>query len=273
MILNKLHFISFFIIALIFAVACNPTKKILKSDDNEYKYNKALEFYENEKYDRAMPIIENLIPQYVYTKKGEELYYMYAMAHYHVQDYILAGYYLKKFTSKYPSSDKGEKALFLSALCYVHESPNYSLDQAETRNAINELQLFMNKYPNTNRKDTCNQIIDRLNSKLERKEYEKTKLYFQTGNYKAAVVSVKTNLDLYPNTIYKEDLMYMLVKAGYLLAENSIFSKKLERYEATIKSYRTFATAFPESKHLKELTNYNNKAVQEAALLRNESDS
>lgn len=253
--------------------ACNPVQKIIKSEDKDYKYDKAVEFYETGKYDRAMPIIEHLIPQYNYTDKGEKLYYMYAMSHYEVQDFILAGYYLKKFTTKYPMSDKAEKALFTSALCYVKESPSYSLDQTDTRNAINELQLFMNRYPNTDKRDTCNKIMDRLNLKLERKEYEKSKLYFQTENYKAAVVSIKANLDIYPNTVFKEELMYMHVKASFLLADNSIDSKKLQRYEDTIKSYRKFASSYPESDYMKELTRFLNRSVQAANQIREKSDS
>lgn len=271
--MRNFHTYFFIFIGLILLSSCNPTQKIIKSEDTEYKYDKAVEFYENEKYDRAMPVIEHLMPKFSYTDKGEELYFMYAMSHYKVRDYILAGYYLKKFTSKYPTSSKAEEALFLSAMCYVHESPNYSLDQTDTRNAINELQLFLNRFPNTEKKDTCNEVIDRLNLKLERKEYEKSKLYFKTENYKAAVVSIKANLEIYPNTVFKEELMYMLVKAGFLLADNSISSKKLERYEDTIKSYRNFAKSFPESDYLKELSKFENRAVQGANLMRELGDN
>ncbi len=48
--------------------------------------------------------------------------------------------------------------------------------------------------------------------------------------------------------------MYLSVLSHYELAINSIESKKTDRLNETLKSYRKFVATFPDSDYLKELT-------------------
>ena len=142
-------------------------------------------------------------------------------------------------------------------------SPEPSLDQTETKKAIDELQLFMNRYPNTAKMDTCNSLVKTLRDKLEVKALDGAKLYFQMEQYKAAKVALKNVLVDYPDTKYKDDVLLYMVKSNYNLAVNSIDSKKEERFKETIKSYHTFADAFQGSSKLKEAESMYNTAVKE----------
>ena len=47
--------------------------------------------------------------------------------------------------------------------------------------------------------------------------------------------------------------MYYIVKSSFLSAENSVSSKRLDRYMATLDTYYTFVMEFPESKYKKEV--------------------
>lgn len=144
--------------------------------------------------------------------------------------------------------------MFLAALCSVHNSPQYSLDQTETYNALDGLQIFIDMYPNSSRIDTCNVIMDNLRAKLERKQFEYAKLYYQTENYKAAVVALEATLEKFPESRYEEEVRYLLVLSNYYLAINSISSKKLDRLHETLKSYSKFVAEFPSLKSAKNLT-------------------
>jgi outer membrane protein assembly factor BamD len=55
----------------------------------------------------------------------------------------------------------------------------------------------------------------------------------------------------------------LIVKSGYLLADGSIDSKKIERFRATTESYINFANAYPESNWLKEAQSYFDKSVNQ----------
>jgi outer membrane protein assembly factor BamD len=109
--------------------------------------------------------------------------------------------------------------------------------------------------------------MDRLRGKLELKQFENSKLAYRTEDYKAAVVMFDATLEKYPNSIYKEEILYLKVKSSYLLAINSVLSKKMERLEATLKSYRTFVAAFPDSDWRNEVEGFKVKTEKEIEVL------
>jgi len=260
------HIIIKSIIAIILFAgvgSCSEYNKVLKHGTNEAKKDSALVYYEKDKYLQTVTLLEDVIPYYKLTPSGENLYYVYCMANYKMGDYYLSGYYWKRFINQYPTSKHVEEATFHSALCAVNNSPEYHLDQTETLNALDELQIFIDIYPESSRMDTCNQIMDRLNAKLEKKQYENSKLYYKTEQYKAAVVAFEGTVEKYPNSIYKEEMLYLSVKSSYLLAINSIDTKKLERLKATLKSYRTFVAAFPESDWITDVDDIKDKTEKE----------
>jgi outer membrane protein assembly factor BamD len=83
--------------------------------------------------------------------------------------------------------------------------------------------------------------------KLEVKDFHAAKQYYHMRNYQAARVAFKNFNREWPNSKYREDAMYFILKSDYDLAMNSVESKKLERLNEAIKSYHNFADAFPQS--------------------------
>ena len=56
----------------------------------------------------------------------------------------------------------------------------------------------------------------------------------------------------YPDTRYREELMFLILKSSYLLADNSIPEKQRERYQAAVDEYYSFIGEFPEGPHSRE---------------------
>lgn len=235
-------------------VSCSEYEKVLKGDDYVKKYKMAVKLYEDKKFVKAVPLFEESISIFSkLSEKGEKAYYYLCYSHYFMQDYALAAYYFKNFTITYPTSEHTEECAFMSANCKVQSSPRSSLDQSNTLGAINELQAFMNRYPKTERKDTCNFIIGGLREKLENKAFESAKLYYNMEDYAASSVAFTNMLSNFPDTDRREEVLFLVVKSNYNLAYNSIASKKVERFEETIKSYTKFVDNFPKSKKISEL--------------------
>jgi outer membrane protein assembly factor BamD len=235
---------------------CSEYNKVLKSTDINYKYTKAKEYYDQEYYYKSLPILEELIGLTRGTQLAEDVYFLYSKSHFGVKDYYLANYYLKTFTKTFGNSPRSEECLFLAAECSYQLSPTYSLDQTDTRNAIDEYQLFLDKYPNSHLKDSANHQMERLSMKLEQKAYENAYQFAKTLKYKAATSALKDFIREYPGSIYREEAMYLIVKCQYMLAEGSIEEKKLERMRAVAENYRTFAAAFPNSAFLSDAETY-----------------
>src|SRR5690606_9467880 len=119
--------------------------------------------------------------------------------------------------------------------------------------AIEQFQLYLDLYPASQKVDECNRFIDELRAKLERKSYENARLFYTIGYYPAAIISLKNSLRQYPDTDFREDIEFLILKSNYLYARNSIPSKKEERYNDTMMAYQSFVEQFPESKYTEEV--------------------
>ncbi|MFN3916705.1 MAG: outer membrane protein assembly factor BamD [Flavobacteriales bacterium] len=266
---RRLFIFSFLVSVL---VGCSDYSKIMKSSDYELKYQKAKEYYVKKDYMKALPLFEELLSVYRLDKKSEEIYYYYAKTNYGLKDYYMANYYLKSFARNYPESPNAQEALFLAALCSVKNSPEYSLDQSETYKALDEIQLFMDRYPESSRIDTCNLLVSELRKKLERKAYERCKLYYRTKNYNSAVVSFNAMLKDFPDTKYREEAMFVVVRSSYFYAMNSVPSKREERLAETLKFYNKFADSYPSSKNGREAETYYKNAVKELERIKEQKE-
>jgi outer membrane protein assembly factor BamD len=245
---------------IILLTSCGGFNKIVKSDDYALKQEKAAVYFANGQWDRSATLYEQIYQRYSKGAIGEESYFKLAKSHYFLEDYYLAGYYFSNYRERFFLSPYAEEATFLSAMCAVKNSPNYSLDQADTYKALNELQVFIDLYPKSNLVDSCNRIMDRLQGKLEQKKYESAKQYYKMQNYRSSAVAFDALLEEFPATNKREEAMFLALKSVFLLAQNSVDSKKSDRYSDTIKRYRKFASLFPQSKYLKEAEGYSKQA-------------
>lgn len=243
--------------------ACSDYNKVLKSDDYDRKFELANQYYENpakSAQGKAIGLYEQVYQRFARSGKGELAYYRIGKAYYNTEDYYMGGYYLGNFPKRFPASVKCEEALFLSAMCAVNNSPEDILDQTETEVALNNLQQFIDRYPESKLVDSCNNIIDRLNFKLETKEFKSIELYDHTENYRSAVTTALDFIKNNPLSTYREKVHFYLVRNSFYLAKNSVESKKEDRINKTIERYQQFLKKFPDSKDLKELTTLAKKA-------------
>lgn len=245
------HWILFLILSILIS-SCSDYQKILKSSDYELKFTKANEYYEKGDYTRAVALYDELITIYKGTGKAEELFIKYSYCYFHTKDYLTAGHYFSSFAQTFRNSTYTEEAEYMTAYCYFKDSPPPSLDQSNTLKAIAEMQAFINRHPSSTRVKEANEIIELLRDKLEEKSFQSAKLYFQLENYKAAIQALKISAQEYPDSRHREEILFLILKSSYLLAENSIESKKTERYQNTEKEYYNFVAAFPESQNRKE---------------------
>jgi outer membrane protein assembly factor BamD len=242
-----------FILVISLSVSsCSKYNRLLKSNDYELKYNKAIEYYEKQKYANALTLFEELITIYRGNEKGEKVMLYYAYCQYGLDDYILASYHFKNFVRTYPNSEHAEEAMYMNAYCYQLNSPESSLDQSNTISAIEEFQLFANMYPKSNRITECNANIDKLRLKLETKAFDNAKLYYNMGDYKSSIVAFENILKDYPDTRYRDEVSFMALKSNYLLAINSIEEKQLERLRGTVDVYYKFIDKFPKSQFINQ---------------------
>jgi len=209
------------------------------------KYNKSIEFYDKGDYYRAQQLFDQILVFYKGTDKAEKISYYNAYCYYKQEDYILAGYYFNSFVTTFPTSQFTEECAFMSAYCSYMDSPIFSLDQTNTTAAISSLQLFINQYPNSQRLEQCNQLIDELHGKLEKKAFNIAMLYYRMDDYKATIISLNNLLKEFPDTKEREKVLYSLLDAKYKYAINSVPEKRKERFENALEAYHVISSEYP----------------------------
>jgi len=74
---NIFYLVGVVLIAIGAFTSCGEYNKVLKSTDANLKYSKGMEYYEQGRYERALPLFEELISLYRGTTKSEKIYFYY----------------------------------------------------------------------------------------------------------------------------------------------------------------------------------------------------
>lgn len=252
---------------LFMALGCNGYNDVLKSTDPDYKLERAIGFIDSSQCYGALMVLEDLMNLTRGTSQGREVQYHHARAQYCLGDYYLARYYFKQFARTYPDDERSEQAEFDAALCSFRLSPGPSLDQTETRTAIEELQLFMDRHPGSPLRDSCQHMVDQLRNKLERKSFESAALYHKTEQFKSATIALQHALKDFPDSPYREEMQWLILDSHFQYAEQSTERRKLERYNEAIEAFLSFVARYPESRHMDKAQRIYDACVAEVTRL------
>ena len=86
---NRLLILS--LLAFVAFTSCNDFNRLVKSTDNEMKYEVAVDYYERGDYNHALQLFDLLQASFRNTPRGESITYKTALCYYHQDDYEIAG--------------------------------------------------------------------------------------------------------------------------------------------------------------------------------------
>lgn len=264
----KKTFLPALLLLLLLLASCSKYQKILKSSDLNLKFDKAVIYYEKNDYDRALPLLEELSTAFRGSVNAEEVNYYEAYCHYNLGEHLMASYLFDIYAQTYPNGKHTEECQYMTAYCLYLLSPIYKLDSKNTYKAINQLQLFTNLYPKSERVKECNDLIDELREKLAKKAFHNAKQYYITEYHKSAIIAFKNVLLDFPGSKYEEEIYFLIVESSFQLAKNSISTKKEERLKRTIDAYNEFTEKYPASNFLKQAQNTQQKTLKIIEILK-----
>jgi len=262
-VMNKIgYYYNILLLSLcVFLSACNreSLEKILKSTDKKRKFEIAMDFYNKKKYDNAIAILEDLLGITKGDTMQRSVAYYYSMAHYKTnrsENFPLAAYYFRDFAQSFPTDPRAEDAAYMSAYCYYLSSPRYTLDQEGTYKAIEQVQYFVENYPQSTKLKDANELIFKLREKLAYKKLTQANLYYRTEYYKSAKITYEEMINTYPDSKYVEEARAGMIRSMYYYAKSSVLEKQQERYMLTINLYQSFVDKYKNSTYTRELENY-----------------
>ncbi len=238
--------------------SCGDYNKVLKSQDYSYRYEAAKEYFFSKRYNKASVLLSDMIAILKGSGKAEESLYMLAMCYYGQGDWLEAASTFKKYYTTYPRGEFVELARYYTCKALYNDTPEPRLDQTSTYQAINEIQVFCEYYPNSIYKDNAQDMMFELQDKLVEKEFLSAKLYYDLGNYlgnnyQSCVITAQNVLQDFPYCKRREDLSYLVMQAKYKMATESVAERREERYRDVVDEYYAFKNEFPESKYTKDV--------------------
>ena len=187
--------------------------------------------------------------------------YLLAQSYYGQKDYQTASRYFETYYTTYPKGEFTELSRFYSGYGLYLDSPDPRLDQSQTYKAIEQLQLYLEYYPQSERAEEAQNIMFELQEKLAYKELMATRLYFNLGtymgnNFQSCVITAQNALKNYPYSKYREEFMFLIIRAKYELALVSVEEKLQGRYRDVVDEYYNYMNEYPEGNYVKQVTKF-----------------
>lgn len=242
----------------------------LKSRDIEKKEKLAFELYEKEDFFKASDLFKSLIQDKKSGSGIEKMFFYYAMCDYKLGDFGLAAYEFERLIQKFPRGIYTEESQFYVGMSNYQKSPPSFLDQEYTYRAIESFQLFLDKYPKSNKKEQVNTKVDKLTRKLEFKMYRQAKLFYQMGEFKSSSVFFDNLLSEFPDTEFAEEVNYLIAESKFKLAKKSVESKQIERYKASVNAVKVFNNKFKESSYNDRVLEIKERSQEQITKLKKE---
>ncbi|MEO0821918.1 MAG: outer membrane protein assembly factor BamD [Pseudomonadota bacterium] len=159
---------------------------------------------------RTFNEIERLYP---FSQLAKRAIIMSAFASYEAGDFAGARASAQRYLELYPTDEDAAYAQYLIALSYYDKIVDVGRDQGVTRNALDELQKVVNRYPDSDYARDAQLKIDLTRDHLAGKEMTVGRYYLKRGHYTAAINRFQTVLREYETTSQSPEALHRLVEA------------------------------------------------------------
>jgi outer membrane protein assembly factor BamD len=246
--------------------------RLLKSTSYALMYTEGLRYFNMKKKNsnrnsmanlrKAQNLFSTVVNQQAFsgTPQEDSLYYYYGCSYFQAQDFTTSQDIFDNFRRRYGSSRFIEDVEYQFASGFYYLSPDPKNDQSITIRAMSAISEFMGRYPGTQHKAVCEERMEELRRKLYTKSYENARLYYTIGRYNAAVRALNNAIDEYPQSPFREELMYLATRSAYLYAKNSVASQMTNRYLSMMDNYYNLISEYPETRHLREVEQMRDEA-------------
>ena len=133
---------------------------------------------------------------------------------------------IERFTNTYPSDKKLIYAEYLKAIIFFEQMSDEKRDIKPLLDASKQIEIFVNKYPNSDYAIDLKFKKNLIVNQLAAKELYVAKYYISTQKWIPAINRLKTIVSKYDKTIFIEEALHRLVEIHYYLG----LKKEAEKY-------------------------------------------
>ena len=238
--------------------ACKSQYEVLlASNDVDAKYEAAMNYFNNKKYQKAAQLFESMAVLTSGTSRDDTVQYYWGLSNYRNKDFYTAESNFDRFVQNFPRSPFALDAEFYRLDCLYRATYRWELDQMPTRSCMAAISEYMREHPeNDIHQEACRAMMTDLQERLDRKDFEAGRQYYNMEDYPAARVKLRNVLKTNSDNVYREDVLYYTAMASYHYARLSVWQKQQERYLVFVDDYLNFIGEYPESHYRAELDSH-----------------
>jgi len=241
---------KYLFVFLLFAVLLTScSKKTSMSDiykDEQNMFDQAMQNYDKGKWGKAIDQFQRYIFSYPATKRTEEAQYYLADSYFMKKDWTQAIVEYEYFMLNFRNYNLSKKAGYRLCECYYNISPRYQFDQAVTFKAIEVMNDFLAKYPESEDIAEVDSTLRILLSRIEEKKMHTGNYYLKRKDFTAAEVYFD---QVYPDNLLEKWKDFFYYRYGYV-------EYKLKKYP---QSENAFMLVLPEGKYGAKAKHFLNK--------------
>ena len=188
-------------------IATAPAKPV------EDLYNEAANALDNEEFNKAKKIFEEVERQYPYSKWATKAQLMSAYAAYQNDSYDEAILAIDRFIELHPGNEDIDYAYYLKALAFYEQISDVARDQAMTKQAMRAFDALITRFPNSEYVRDSKLKRDLTLDHLAGKEMEIGRYYLNRNQVNAAINRFRTVVKRYQTTTHIPEALHRLTEA------------------------------------------------------------
>jgi outer membrane protein assembly factor BamD len=126
---------------------------------------------------------------------------------------VLAANEFREFLTFYPTNPRADYAQYKLGMTYFKQMRAPQRDQTETREAVKEFRLFMERYPNSTLKPEVEEKLRQALDRVGQAEYQIGVFYYKQRWYPGAIERLKALMKADPGFSYRDGLYYYLAES------------------------------------------------------------
>ena len=201
------------------------------------RWERAQQAFNEKDYLDAIEDLKIITLQFQGSGYGDSAQLILAECYYQRKEYILAQYEFENLIRARAGSKLLPRARYRLGMCYYRLSSQSSLDQQNTRRAIDAFQSFLEYSPADSLATDVEGKIRELNNKLAEREFKIAELYMRMEYYRAAIIYYDAVLEKFHDSDLADDSQFGKARAMYLRKKypeaRDELAKYFERYPSS----------------------------------------
>jgi len=245
------------ILALVLgATACGKKPAALppgSAEADKFLFERGQEAVKNEKWVNAREYFRNIVdnyPQSPFRPDAKLALGDTYLAQGGTENLLLAANEFREFQTFYPTHQRADYAQLQLARSYTRQMLAPERDQSATRDAIKEIEVFLQRYPNSALMSDARQIEREAKDRLSTAGYRVGYFYFRQRWYPGAIDRFREVLSNDPEFTRRDAVYYYLAEALYRTDKKA---EALPYYERLLREFEQSEYLAEDEKRVAEL--------------------